>query len=191
MVKGWDMKRCIDMIVLCWMPGVFGRMLRVGGGCTSKKKLMSVTMWEKNVAVCISPHFVLWMKYFFHFHFVCDYRLGREKRNGGGGGGGGGGGLLCDYRFRKEKKRIILWGWRVGSNMRHRWGLQAPGHIFLWKSVPKETLSFHTFPTEYDFFPVLLFPSRSNCLPWLHMLFHIVFVCLQMCICSTAISFFY
>ena len=135
--------KCIDAIVVCWMPGVFGRMLTVGGGCTSKTKLMSVTMWEKNMAVCISQGVVLWMKcfsFFFSFPF-------------------------CLWLQIKRKKGILLGGGQGGLFIHFLWNL--------------------------NFFPVLFFPSHSNCLPWLHTLFHIVLVCLQMCICSTAINFFF
>ena len=45
-------------------------------------------------------------------------------------------------------------------------GLQAPGHIFLWKYVPRETVSFHTFPPEYEFFFLSSFAiSQSFTLP--------------------------
>ena len=95
------------------------------------------------------------------------------------------GGLLCDYRFRKEKKRVILWGWRVGSNVRHSRGLQAAGHIFLWKSVPKETIFSYVssgigFFFQFCYFPVIQIAYHdSTCFSIL---------CLCVCRCASVLQ---
>lgn len=133
--------------------------------------------WMSITAFCFVDE--MFFLFFFSFPFCLWLQIRKEKKRILWGRGGWVF-LLCDYKFRRGKKSniVCLWGWRVGSNVRRRWGCKHLDTSSSENMFPGKLYLFIHFLRNMNFFlsPVLLFPSHSHCLPCQHMPFHIVFV---------------